>query len=275
MKTIIAPTNFSAISINAVQYAADLAQVIGADLSLIHVFQMPLTFTEVPVPANTIEELVAGTKEQMKYLKENIMYSTCGKIKIRTEVIQGDVVPEIAKYCASVNPYAVVIGTESGGAFERFLIGGKTISAIRKLSWPLIAVPPEAKFSKLRKIGLACDFRKVVGTIPAKEIRSLVKMFSAELHVLHVTTKSGDSFDAETITESQWLQDILGELNPKYHFIKGADIEKNINEFVEKNKLDLLIIIPKKHRLINKLIHHSHSKQMVLHAHVPVMSVHE
>lgn len=275
MKTIVAPTDFSATSLNAVNYAADLACVISTDLSLIHVCLIPMTFSEVPAPAYSIVELVADAEEQMKLLKEKIMNRTGERIKINTEVKQGNVVSEIDDYCASVNPYAVVLGTESAGAFERFLFGGKTISAMRQLSWPLIIVPPEVKFTSLRKIGLACDFRKVEETIPVKEIKSLVKEFHAEFHVLHVSTESGDSFSAQTIEESGWLQDILGELNPKYHFIGGTDIEKSISEFAEKNNLDLLIIIPQKHNLISKIFHHSHSKRLVLHAHVPVMAIHE
>lgn len=275
MKTIVTPTDFSAISLNAVNYAADLACVICTDLSLIHVCPIPLALSEVPVPAYSITELVADAGEQMKLLKEKIMYRTGERIKINTEVKQGDVVSGIDDYCASVNPYAVVMGTESAGVLERFLHGGKTISAMRKLSWPLIVVPPDVKFASLRKIGLACDLKKVAETIPVKEIKSLVKEFQAEFHVLHVSTESGNSFRDETVKESGWLQDILGELNPQYHFINDTDIEKAVNEFAEKNNLDLLIVIPKKHNLISKIFKHSHSKRLVLHTHVPVMAIHE
>ena len=275
MKTIVTPTDFSAISLNAVNYAADLACVISTNLSLIHVCHIPIAISEVPVPAYTIAELVADAEEQMKLLKEKIMYRTGERIKINTEVKQGDVVSGIDDYCASVNPYAVVMGTESAGVLERFLHGGKTISAMRKLSWPLIVVPPDVKFASLRKIGLACDLKKVAETIPVKEIKSLVKEFHAEFHVLHVSTDNLNSFSAETVEESGWLQDILGELNPKYHFINDTDIEKGVNEFAEKNNLDLLIIIPKKHNLISKIFQHIHSKRLVLHTHVPVMAIHE
>jgi nucleotide-binding universal stress UspA family protein len=275
MKTIVAPTDFSAISLNAVNYAADLACVIGADLALIHVYSIPVVISEVPVPAYSLTSLITDAEEQMKQLKEKIMFSTRDRIKINTEVTSGDVISEVDDYCAKVNPYAVVMGAESTGTLERFLLGGKTISAMKHFSWPLIIVPPDIKFTNIRKIGLACDFRKVVETIPVKEIRSLMEKFHAEFHVLHVSTESGDSFSDETVEESRWLQDIIGEFNPKYHFINDIDIEKGIVEFTERNNLDLLIIIPKKHNLINKIFQHSHSRRLVLHTHVPVMAVHE
>jgi nucleotide-binding universal stress UspA family protein len=276
MKTIIAPTDFSAASLNAVNYAADMACVIGTNLSLLHVCPIPVSLSDVPSPAYSTAELVADAEEQMKLIKENILYRTKDSLKITTAIKQGDVVLAIDEHCHTINPYAVVMATESNAAFERFLFGGKTINAVRQLAWPLIVVPPNVKFTSLKKIGLACDLKNVIDTIPVKEIKNLVKEFHARLHVLHASSEVDGALTAETVEETGWLQEILGELNPEYHFIKGGDdIEQSINDFAEKNNLDLLIVIPKKHNLISKIFKHSHAKQLVLHAHVPVMAIHE
>jgi nucleotide-binding universal stress UspA family protein len=167
------------------------------------------------------------------------------------------------------------MGAESTRAFERFLLGGKTISAVKQLDWPLIVVPPDVKFTTIKKIGLACDFKNVVETIPIKEIKNLVNEFDAELYVLHVSDEIGDRINTETVEESASLQDLIGELKPKYHFIAGTDVEKGIIGFAENNKLDLLIIIPKKHDLVSKMFVQSFSKRLVLHSHVAVMAIHE
>ncbi len=275
MKTIVAPTDFSDISINAAYYAASMACVIGTNLSLIHVCSIPLSFSEVPSPIYTVEELIADAEQQMIELKEKIINKTLDRIEINTEVKAGKVVSEIENYCAAVNTYAVVMGTESASAFERFLFGGKTIAAIQHVLCPLIVVPPDAKFTSIHKIGLACDFKKVEKTIPAKEIKNLIEEFGAELHVLHVSSKKEHSFSLETVEECQWLKSILKQFNPTYHFISDSNIEKSIHEFAEKNNLDLLIIIPKEHTFINKIFSRSHSKNLVLQAHVPVMAIHE
>jgi len=34
-------------------------------------------------------------------------------------------------------------------------------------------------------------------------------------------------------------------------------------------------VLPKRHGLLDKLIHKSHTKQLVLHSHVPVMAFHQ
>jgi nucleotide-binding universal stress UspA family protein len=276
MKTIIAPTDFSAASLNAVNYAADMACVIGTSLSLLHVCPIPVSFSDVPAPAYSTAELVADAEEQMKLVKEKLLYRTRNSLKINTKIKQGDVVLGIDEYCHTLNPYTVVMAAESNSAFERFLLGGKTINAVRQLAWPLIVVPPNVQFTNIKKIGLACDLKNVIHTIPIKEIKDLVKEFNARLHVLHASSEADGTLTAETVEETGWLQEILGGLNPEYHFIKATeDVEQGINDFAEKNNLDLLIVIPKKHYLISKIFKHSHAKRLVLHAHVPVMAIHE
>lgn len=275
MRPIVSPTDFSDLSINAVNYAADLACALGANLALLHVYSMPVAFSEVPYPAFNVEELAAQAENQIALLKKQLIQRTGDKIKIITETRQGSVVFEIEQYCSLIKPFAVVMGSEKGGPLERFLLGGRTISAISQLSWPLIIVPPKAEFRTIRKIAMACDFREVISSIPAKEIAGLVQQFQAEFHVLHVSNEAGDSYSDKTIEESAWFQDMLGDLHPKYHFVKSADIDNSINEYAEKNNLDLLIVVPKEHNLVDKIFHHSHSKRVALHTHVPVMAIHE
>ena len=274
MKTIIVLTDFSALSLNAVNYAADMACVINTDLAILHVCPIPVVLNEVPVPPYTLEELVDDAEQKMIPLKQRIETRTGRKIKINTIVNTGELISGINAYCDLLDTYAVVMSVEDSSAFDRFLFGSKTIAAIKQLEWPVIAVPNEVKFTNIQKIGLACDFRKVLETIPVEEIKRLVNNFNAELYVLHVSPQS-NLFKQEIDEGLKWLQNILGCMHPVYHFINGTDIEKGIAEFAGKIKLDLLITIPKKHNFISNIFQHSHSKELVLHSHVPVMAIHE
>jgi nucleotide-binding universal stress UspA family protein len=182
---------------------------------------------------------------------------------------------EIAEYCEKAKPYMVIMGAETADVLERILFGGKTLEAIRNLRWPTLTVPPQAAFNNIRTIGVACDFKNVVETVRVKEIKELVNEFGAELHVLYVNDRTRGPYDPETVEESALLQKKLGDLRPKYHFLKEENIDAAIAEYAEKNKLDVLIIIPKKHTLAEQIFRHSHSKGILLHSQVPVMSLHE
>jgi len=275
MKTIIVPTDFSPIATNAMNFAADMAVNINASLMLLHVYQVPVSMTDVPVVMVSAEELRKSSEAKLQEIKDALTHITSGKIKVYTEARLGDVSDEIEDVCKQIQPFALIMGTRGTSGLERVLFGSTTLTAIRHLTWPVIVVPPGKEYGTgIKKIGFACDFEKVVESTPIQFIKNMVKEFGAELHVLNVDYESRH-FKPETPEESLMLHTLLEDLNPNYHFINHVDIEDGINEFVEENNIDLLITIPKKHKLLDSLFKRSSTKQLVTQSHVPVMCVHE
>jgi len=275
MKTIIVPTDFSPIAKNAMNFAADMAININASLMLLHVYQVPVSMTDVPVVMVSAEELRKSSEAKLQEIKEAVTHITSGKIKIYTEARLGDVTDELEDVCKHIQPFAVIMGTRGTSGVERVLFGSTTLTAIRHLKWPVIVVPPGKEYGTgINKIGFACDFDKVIESTPIQFIKNMVNEFGAELHVLNVDHE-GRHFKPETPEESVMLHTLLEDLNPNYHFIEHIDIEDGINAFVEENNIDLLITIPKKHKLLDSLFKKSSTKQLVTQSHVPVMCVHE
>ena len=275
MKTIIVPTDFSPIATNAMNFAAEMAVNINASLMLLHVYQVPVSMTDVPVVLVSADELKKESEAKLQEIKNALAHITSGKIKVYTEARMGDVSGELEDVCKHIKPFAVIMGTRGTSGVERVLFGSTTLTAIRHLTWPVIVVPPGKEYGTgIKKIGFACDFDKVVESTPIRFIKNMVKEFGAELHVLNVDYE-GRHFKPETPEESLMLNTLLEGLNPSYHFIENADIEDGINNFVERNNVDLLITIPKKHKLLDSLFKHSSTKELVTRSHVPVMCVHE
>lgn len=275
MKTIIIPTDFSPVATNALHYAIDMASVTGSSLLLLHVYQVPISYTDVPIVLVSVEELQKAAEEKIAELKKEVVHITSGSLKVYTETRLGNVVDELETLCNKIKPFAVVMGTKGATGLERVLFGSNTLTAIRHLSWPVICVPPGKTFGAgIKKIGFACDFRDVVKSTPTNFIKEFVKEFKSELHVLNVD-HSNKHFTPDTPEQSALLHTMLEEAKPQYHFIEHKDIEDGVNEFAEKNNLDLIITIPKKHKLLEGIFKPSSTKQMVYQSHVPVMCIHE
>jgi nucleotide-binding universal stress UspA family protein len=275
MKTIIIPTDFSPIATNAMNYGVDMAKSINANVLLLHVYQIPVTVSDVPVVMVSVEELKKSAEERLALLKKDVEHITSGTIKVYTEARLGDVVDELEDLCNHIKPFAVVMGTKGASAIERVVFGSNTLTAIRHLTWPVICVPPGKEYSPgIRKIGFACDFQKVVESTPVHFVKDVVNAFNAELHVLNVDYENRH-FKPDTPEQSLLLHTMLEDVNPKYHFIQHKDIEDGITDFAEKNNLDLIISIPKKHKLLDGIFKPSSTKQLVFQSHIPVMCVHE
>lgn len=274
MKKILAPTDFSATSQNAVMYAARLADSLKIELSLVHVCTLPVASHEIAALAYNIKELLDAAEAQMALLKEKVRESLPGNTRINTVILQGDVITEIKNYCASEQPMLIVMGAETKNSFERFLIGGRTIAAIKQLLWPVLVVPRNTSFKSIKKMGLACDYKDLAETIPVEEIKNIVKQFQAELYVLHIGPDRWDDFDVAMMTEASWLRRELEEIKPIYDFVRDNNVEEGLNRFAADKRLDLLIIVPKKHSLLSRMFQYSHSRQLILHTNVLVMSIH-
>jgi len=275
MKTILIPTDFSPVAANAVNYGVDMALAINASVLLLHVYNIPIAYGDVPVALLSVDDMKKSAEENIERLKKDVEHLTSGKLKIYTETRMGNLVDELEDLCRKIQPFAVVMGTTGTSAVERTLFGSNTLTAIKHLTCPVICVPKGKEYGKgIRKIGLACDFREVVETTPVSEIKEFVKEFHAQLFVLNVDHEN-KNFRPDTPEQSALLHVVLEEVHPEYHFITHKDIEDGINEFAEKNNLDLVIAIPKKHKLLDGLFKKSSTRQLVFESHVPVMCVHE
>jgi nucleotide-binding universal stress UspA family protein len=274
MKTIIVPTDFSDISNNAMDYATGLAKSTGSSLLLFHAYQVPVSMTDVPIVLVSVEELQKNAETKMAEVKKSLEQTTGGTMKIYAETKLGDTVDELEDLCNRIKPFAVVMGTKGETGLERVFFGSTTLTTIKHLSWPVIVVPPHKKYSSIKKVGFACDMRQVVDTTPTHFIRDFVKEFNAELHVLNVDYKNSH-FKPDTPEESLLLHTMLEDLKPRYDFIEDENIEAGIEKFAEKNNLDLVITIPKKHKLLEGLFKKSHTKDLVFHSQLPIMCVHE
>jgi nucleotide-binding universal stress UspA family protein len=272
MKTIIIATDFSLSALHAANYAADMAANIHADILLLHIYQVPISYSEIPMPMD-VEDIMENVEKNLFELKGQLIRRTAGKVKIETDVRMGVFFyQELRLACDAIKPYAVVMGSQGTTKSERLFFGGHTVHAMKHLKWPLITVPPEADFSSIKRIGLACDFDKVLDTAPVDEIKMLVSDFNAELHILNTSKRKECS--SEIVYESALLNEMLLDLNPYYHFITNANADEAILQFAKTNDLDLLIVLPKKYPLPQSLVHKSHTKQFVLHSPVPVMALH-
>ncbi len=271
MKTIIVATDFSPAAENAAQYAAQMALAINAGLLLFHVPQVPVAYMEVPLQM-TEKEMIETATGSINILQQALNKITGGKLKIDTEVTTGSFLVELKALCEKWHPYAVVMGSQGTTAAERLFFGSHTVAAMKQLEWPLVAVPPQVTFNTIKKIGLACDFENVVESTPVDEIKILVTDFNAQLHVLN--TGKQKVFNPNIVFESGLLQELLAELKPSYHFTSNPNTDEGIMDFSERNQLDLLLVLPKRYGLIESLLHKSHTRELALHSHVPVMALH-
>lgn len=159
MKLIVVPTDFSPLADNALKYGMDLAVAMGSSLMIVHVYQIPISYSEVPLVTVSIEEIKKESEERL-----------------------------------------------------------------------------------------------------------------AELHVLHVDYKQRN-FTPDVPEQTLNLDMLLSGMNATYDFIENKDVNEGINDFAEKNNIDLIITLPQKRSFLERLFEKSLTRELLHLTRIPVMCI--
>lgn len=270
MNKIIAPIDFSPVSVNAAKYAANMAAALNKDLVLFHVVQIPVVYGEVPMPMGEFDATQSEAQEEMEKLVREIDQEMAGQVVVHTALKVGSPLFELIVQSRNAGVFAIVMGTHGAGAMERFFLGSTTIGLIREASCPILVVPPDYHFHRPKKMGLASDFKEVVKYTPQKTILNLLDSFEAQIEILHADPDYKE-FEPAAMEEGLLLETMFEQHRPKFQFLHSGYTEESILHYAAENGLDLLIIVPKEHGIIDSIFKHQHTGAFVRNATLPVM----
>jgi nucleotide-binding universal stress UspA family protein len=274
MKKIIAPVDFSETSANSAIFAGNLAEFYGAELLLYHAYELAIPVSAFGYPFVTPHEMQDAANYELEQFKQRVQDALRRTITIHT-LAEGAVLTDgLSALCQQQKPDMIVMGLSGKNALTRLVVGSNTIKAIRQLTCPVLVVPPKAQFIPVRKVCFACDYEKVVETTPVGPLKQLLTDFNAELHILNIVFED-DETRAEKVPAGMYINELLKAFKPEYHTLLSSDITYSINWFAEKEAIDWIVVIPKKHNLVDRLFSRSKTQDLIHHTHTPVLCMHE
>jgi len=261
MKTVLVPVDFSDTSINAAIYATKmLTGIYGVNMLLYHVYEKA--------------EHATAAEKDLKSLKDSLFDE--GIVKTQLLCQHGtDLIACLEKHVRENKTDLVIMGITGKNKIEQTFIGSNTLKAISKNLCPVLIVPPNAKFSKLKHITLASDFIHAPSVTIADVIKRVLADHFAKLHIVNVNPAHHVS-----ITEAyQKVRDQMNELfkgyEHEFYFIGLYDLQETLNMFVKDHSIDMIITMPKDHSWFNSLLGGSHTKKMGYQSTVPVLAIHQ
>jgi nucleotide-binding universal stress UspA family protein len=139
-KTILVPTDFGDASQSAVDYAVALARKLGADLVILHTYEIPVVgFPDgaMVVTADLGERILEGAQSGLD--KEVARVSTSG-LAVRSMIKQGDAWRCILDATDEVGADLIVMGTHGRKGLPRVLIGSVAEKVVRTATVPVLTV---------------------------------------------------------------------------------------------------------------------------------------
>lgn len=273
MKKIIVPVDFSAPSRNAALYAARMASFYNAEIMLYHCYEMPVALGEFAYPVFDVNEMQAAAEHELNIILEYTNSQLTAPINIQSKADMGMLEDNLEALCDVEKPDMVVMGLTGKNALTRLVIGSNTLNAIAKLTTPLLIVPSGATFNPIQQIGFACDFKVANLDHQLKYIKALVRSLNAGLQVLNVDHQDS-RFEPNMVQDHFYIHQMFQDIAPSYHNIDSEDVTQGINHFAAEQRLDWVVMIPKKHPILQKVFGRSHTQHFLYHSSLPVLCVH-
>jgi nucleotide-binding universal stress UspA family protein len=194
IRSIVVPTDFSALAEAAVARAASLASLDGAVVHLVHAVALPVLVDPYgySMPANLWEDLRRAAQENLEQTRKAI--EAKGVPNVTAHV--SDSVDPVASIGEAVRAHGadlVVMGTHGRRGLQHAFLGSVTERALRTLDRPILAVKedPEAAAKPIAKLVLAVDFSP--HSDRAVEVATgLAARLSASIDVIHAFNLPAD-----------------------------------------------------------------------------------
>ncbi|MDP1803321.1 MAG: universal stress protein [Bacteroidota bacterium] len=274
MKTILVPTDFSMVSDNAVNYAAEIAKVTKAKLILFHVYQIPVVATEVPIVIPNFEELEKDCLDGLLRISTRL-HSKLSTTNIECVVRSGFAVDEINLYAKNNKVDLIVMGMHGAGYLTEKLIGSVTTSLIQRSNCPVLVIDEQVKFKNIKKIVLACDYNETENKKVLEPLKEFAQLFKSHVYVLNVINKSEPLEPVtEVVADFIKLEHSLADTAHSFHYMANEEIVDGINEFVSEQKMDMVVMIPRKHSVLKNIFNEPTTKKMAFHSKAPLLALH-
>ena len=268
MKTIIVPTDFSDAATNAAEYAVSLAKEINAKITLLHVYHVPIPSTESPIMVITNDEMQKNNEKALKKLASHLKGNT--KVEITYKAVMGMAVEEISEEEKTAN--LIVMGMKGAGKLSEIVLGSIATATLRNAKIPTLIIPAHTKFRVPKRIVFACDYSAKNDYNTIEPLKELVQKFNSKLFILNVKSNK-DIISEDEAGASLRLENKLNDTNHIYHCSENENLIDGINEFAENKKAEMIVTIPHRHNLLERLFHKSISKEIAFHTHVPLLTL--
>ena len=240
---IIVATDFSPASNAALQYAASIAPIFHAQVTLLHVFQ----YAPKHRYSVSVEWMSDSIRKEAGYkLDEATRDLQRLGVDAKTVMVEGgDAVQQILGFAKTYQSPILIMGTHAVGGMERFLLGSTAEEVLRTARSPVITVGPHVAFATkgslpLRKILFPTDLSKSsLASIPY--LLELQKLSGALLRVVHIADQS-----APEQTEFQRFEPVRAALadteNVDYITLHETDVSRAVVNEAQEYSADLIVL---------------------------------
>ena len=273
---ILLPTDFSKNSGNAISYAMELFKNEKCNFFFLHTYTPSFYRMDYmlggplfsAIPDSDVDISLAGLEKTLKDVKKSYnnpkhSYNVISAFNTLTD--------EINEVTIEKEIDMVVMGTQGATGAKEIFLGTNTVYALRKAIAPVLVIPENYTFQKIQKILLPSDYLSNYKDNELSTAIKMVKMNKAKLIVLHV--KEEYDLTASQEENKMALYRRLDGLSTTLTELKGSLMPNAILNYVQKNGIDLLMMMNRKHSFFERIFEKQNVDQIGFHIKIPFLVI--
>lgn len=268
IRRIVYPTDFSSCADNALDFAVAIASAFHAHLNLLHIYHETVS-TEASIDAMIQEnkEKQQKAEKKLKELEECINQKN-GDVLVETNIRTGTSHESVLEFIDEKGADLVVIGTHGSTGVREVVFGSFAGGILEYAQCPVLVVPEQAIFEELSSFVFATDHNEIDVTA-IKTLSNFALPLKAKIKILHITSEQDPK-------EEAFKHLVYNSTGGDYEIetIKGRDVSRVIEHYLQERPADLLVMTALKNALFGRLFHPNHTRRMPYHTTLPLLVFH-
>jgi nucleotide-binding universal stress UspA family protein len=286
IERILVPVDFSEYSKNACQYAMGLAQMLGAEIMLMHAYYFPVInsidygdgLSYVVNLNDSITEIAEKARQGLinlyEELKKEVEEKKLTKVKLNFVLANGSPINEILNVYNNYRPNLIIMGTQGKTQKAKEQFGSVAASTINDTKVPVLTVPELSEYKGIGRVNILyatnfdeSDYKAI------KKLMTLVYLFDVKIHFVHI-----GKMDEQSHQKIEDIRDFFNNLYPGYDFacsiIEREDILETLQGFINERSIDIIAMNTHKRNFISRLFYPSMTKKMLFQTDKPMLVFH-
>jgi len=274
MTNILIPTDFSENSWNAIRYVLQFFKNCSCTFYLLYVNEMAYGDE---IGSSRKQDHIIQDLEYKNKLNQLIQEIEKKNLKFNHRffalVANGSLVDAIRNEVQDKHLDLIVMGTQGANMIKKRNVGSNTTDVLNKVKCNLLVIPENAKFTKIDQVALPTDYSIFFGPKLLNPISSILDLFDAKLHIVHVT-KSTDVVFEEMRQNKELLADYFSDSNHVFHTITHQNMNQAIQKCVETHQIKIIAMVAKNIHFFQQLFFNPEKSKINYQKKIPFLVLH-
>ena len=277
MDKILCPVDFSAASLNAIEFAARIGAQHRATLTLFHVFTAD-EFDQVLADGDLVSRFPSENmgaryaEEMLKSLADEViqMSGPEGLAGCDYYFSDGPLEQQLVTYADQQGYPLVVMGTAGVKDIYEQYGGSHTTRTMDRSHCPVLCIPERVEYQPLKKVMYATDYQEEDAAI-LQQVMAIVAPFGAQLEVVHIVPDQ-DQRD-EAVYQDYVAQTRRTLPDQAVHFSQKVyeDVLHGIDHYAIEQEANLVVLVRKHHNFLERMLEQDTTQRLSYFATYPVM----